>query len=509
MARKIRIKRKVSGVGAPPVLEYGELACDSIGTVYIGDINGTPVTIQSGGGVAQDLYEVVSGTNPNGIFPPVPNALVTDVEGRGLVFTTSINTIDANSPIVGVINSQTSNYITQNLNFTGGTTDAMHFSYNLGTVTNAISFIGNDATANTQALQFLFNQGSAAFVQGIVSDANTTALSYISNGATTGFASAVDNAVGSTATYINAINNSGTTTVVQGITNSGTASVLSSITNSATLPAGIGKSLSNSGTLNYGNVITNTGTLGSFNTNTNTATATNFHYSVNGGTIASFLEFVNGGLGQMSGSNREMIRIQNLTSAVAPNDVKKMLVVRNDGAASDSVVYLLNINSIIPALELDQRSDGPDIRFSYYRTSDATTNTNGDLWFRPDEKRLKFYAGGIRTLALEEKSPAGGIVIAPAASQSIYTFSNLESLGAEITIVINDSTNNRITKATVVYDGTLAAAFVSPEFGVVDGGSFSTYTLSTSISGNDVSLVFNNTSGSNMTVWYKAVAIEV
>lgn len=45
MARKIRIKRKVSGTGAPPTLEYGELATDSVGTVYVGNINGTPTLV--------------------------------------------------------------------------------------------------------------------------------------------------------------------------------------------------------------------------------------------------------------------------------------------------------------------------------------------------------------------------------------------------------------------------------------------------------------------------------
>lgn len=45
MATTVKIKRKTSGNGAPGSLNYGELACDNAGNLWVGDGTNAPVNV--------------------------------------------------------------------------------------------------------------------------------------------------------------------------------------------------------------------------------------------------------------------------------------------------------------------------------------------------------------------------------------------------------------------------------------------------------------------------------
>lgn len=62
MAMTLKIKRKSSGTGAPGSLEYGELAVDTAGSIWVGNSGGSPVSVGGGGGnlaTALGSYEFV------------------------------------------------------------------------------------------------------------------------------------------------------------------------------------------------------------------------------------------------------------------------------------------------------------------------------------------------------------------------------------------------------------------------------------------------------------------
>src|SRR5574343_85995 len=313
MARKIRIKRKVSGTGAPPVLEYGELACDTAGTIYIGDINGVPVTIQGGGGATQDLYSVVSGTAPNGTLPLLPSGLIVDTEGRTIVFNSSINTIDPNAPIVGAVNTQATDFISSYANLPGATCNtAVSIRANLSTA-NMIDYIGNDTTGVATALSFHANSGTTDIDKMHMNGGDCLVMDWTTNDGTASFFMRGCTNSGTTAT-IDVVENTATATTVQKLSNSGTASVISYIENTSGSGLGTMQSISNTGTLTFGTSFLNavSGSIsGAMHTLVNSGSMVSGILMTNGGQAGSLLHLTQGAPADMSGSVRALATIKN------------------------------------------------------------------------------------------------------------------------------------------------------------------------------------------------------